>query len=134
MFVWPQASLRIFLTGVVLLSVSMTAVAQSQRSPERFDGLLAIGRTYTADFVFVEKTDWQLSEPVKILPHHAVHIEWIDKKGILPSLLKENRYQLEFKVVAKNVRRAGNSNRWNTTYRCAIKEAFILIPPKAPDF
>ena len=131
---WREASLRIFIASVVLLAFPLTGEAQSRGRVERFEGELEIGRTYTADFIFVEKTGWRLAEPVKILPHHAVRIEWIDKKGILPTLFKENRYEIEFKVVAKNVRRAGNSNRWNTTYSCALREAIILIPPVEPGF
>ncbi|HEX8919911.1 MAG TPA: hypothetical protein VF766_00445 [Pyrinomonadaceae bacterium] len=130
---WLETSFRILAASVVLLASPFIAVAQSERNVERFDGDLAIGKTYTAAFIFVEKTGWRLSEPVKILPHHAVRIEWIDKKGILPSLIKENRYRVEFKVVAKTIRRAGLTNRWNTTYKCALREALILIPPQEPD-
>lgn len=101
---------------------------------ERFEGELLVGKTYTATFIFDETSGWRLTEPIKLLPHHAARIEWIDKKRILSSLIKENRYQLEFKVLARNVRRAGNTNRWNTTYKCVLREALILIPPKESDF
>jgi hypothetical protein len=116
------------MTSVVLLAFPLTADAQSRDKVERFEGELVIGRSYVAAFIFVEKTGWRLAEPVKILPHHAVRIEWIDRKRLLPSLFKENTYQIEFKVVSKNVRRAGNSYRWNTTYRCALREAIPLVP------
>jgi hypothetical protein len=129
---WLKASVKIFLTSTVLLAFPFAADAQIPRKVERFDGSLTIGKTYTADFVFDEHVGWRLSEPVKILPHHAARIEWIDKKGILSSLIKENRYQIEFKVLAKNVRRAGTSNRWNTTYKCAVREALVLIPSIEP--
>lgn len=128
------ASLRIFIASVVLLACFCAAAAQSPRKVERFEGELVIGKTYTADFIFDEQAGWRLSEPIKPLPHHAAGIEWIDKKRILPTLIKENRYQIKFKVLAKSVRRAGNSNRWNTTYKCAVREAVILIPPQEPGF
>jgi hypothetical protein len=126
---WVEASLRILMTSVVLLAFPLTAGAQSLGKVERFEGgELIVGRTYTATFIFVEKSGWRLAEPVKILPHHAIYIEWIDRKRLLPTLFKENRYQIEFKVVSKNVKQAGNTYRWNTTYRCALREAIPLIP------
>lgn len=130
---WLKASLRILMaSAVLLLAFLLTAEAQGERGVERFEGELVVGKTYTADFIFVENTGWRFAERVKILPHHAIYIDWIDKKGILPSLIKENRYRIEFKVVAKNIRRAGNTDRWNTTYKCALKDALILIPTIEP--
>jgi hypothetical protein len=127
-----RASLRIL--SVVLLVFPFVFAAQGGRNVERFEGELEIGKTYTADFVFEEQLGWRLAERVKTWPHHAVRIEWIDKKRILPSLSKENRYRVEFKVLSKSVRRAGNTNRWNTIYRCAVGEALILIPSSEPRF
>jgi hypothetical protein len=98
---------------------------------KRFEGQLEVGKTYTADSYFDENIGWRLSERIKPLPHHAAAIEWIDRKRILPSLIKENRYSIEFKVLTKIVRRVGNSNRWNTTYKCAVRKALILIPPSS---
>lgn len=101
---------------------------------ERFEGTLEIGKTYTAAFVFDEEMGWRLATRIKIPIHHAVGVVWVDKKRILPSLLKENRYRIEFTVLGKSVRQAGNTRRWNTTYKCQLREAFILIPPKAESF
>ena len=106
----------------------------STANVERFAGALEVGKTYTSDFIFDERSGWRLALRIKTPLHHAARIEWIDKKRILPSLIKENRYRLEFKVLAKSVRQAGNSRRWNTTYKCAVSEAFILIPPKEVEF
>jgi hypothetical protein len=108
-------------------------VRGSSGDVERFEGELLIGKTYRAHLVFDERVGWRLSERIKTLPHHAAGIEWVDKKRLLSSLIKENRYSVEFKVVGKSVRRAGNSNRWNTTYKCALREALILIPPSATE-
>jgi hypothetical protein len=107
---------------------------RSSGQVERFEGSLVTGKTYTAELVFDEKGGWQLAERIKMLPHHAARIEWIDKKRILSALIKENRYQIEFTVLEKSVGQAGNTRRWNTTYKCEVREAFILIPPKAQGF
>lgn len=116
---------------VEILEERKPIVLNSAGEVERFEGSLEIGKTYTAAFVFDERIGWRLATPIKIPFHHAVSVLWIDKKGILPSLMKENRYQIEFTVLGKNVRQAGNTRRWNTTYKCRLREAFILIPPKA---
>jgi hypothetical protein len=98
---------------------------------ESFEGHLVEGKTYAADFLYDEDEGWRLSVPLKTLPHHAARIEWVDEKGIMPSLKKEARHRVEFTVLAKTIHRAGRSNRWNMTYRCVLLKARVQSSARA---
>lgn len=122
--------------GRAVVAVSGTLLRQGSGqifAVERFDGIEPAGRPYTglltagecyrAQVLFDPAGGLHLATSPRLPAHHAGRVEWTNRKDI-PKLLRPpldppHRFAV-FRVLSADVQKAGDTLRWNTTYRCRI--------------
>jgi hypothetical protein len=105
----------------------MKAIARDAASAPKeaveFEGTLEKESTYRAEVKRDRGGEWLLVVPVRMLPHHAVRVEWLNLKDY-PALKEpapgSQRKRLVFKVAERETFKVAGQYRWNTTYYCRI--------------
>jgi hypothetical protein len=86
-----------------------------------FGGTLSSGRTYRGMVRADQDFGLSFELPLRILPHHAMRLEWtnLDQFPVLKSLGGRQQQQIVFRVVSDEVRQASEL-RWDRTVRLEI--------------
>jgi len=99
-------------------------LAQHLEPAEPFEGNFEKGSTYKAVVEYRRDIGWWPEVSIRILPHHAVGIEWSNLKNF-PAVIEPGaegqRRLMVFRVDDVAVKRM-TPQRWNTTYHCTILE------------
>lgn len=79
------------------------------------------GITYRGRVTPDETSGLALMSPVRIPPHHAVSLEWVNltEFPLLQRLSERSEKQIIFKVIEDNLKQV-EPNRWNRTFRLKI--------------
>ena len=93
-----------------------------QNTVQAFDGRFEKGRTYRTIVLYKTNVGWWPEIPVRILPHHAVRIEWrnlenfpeMAESGAVPA-----RHLAIFRVEDIEITRV-SPQRWNAIYSCTM--------------
>ncbi len=88
-----------------------------------YAGFLEAGECYRTAVTFAPDGTFRLTDPLRLPAHHAARIEWTNLRD-LPKLMRAATtpptQSVVFRVLSKQVAKAGAQERWNTTYRCRI--------------
>ena len=90
-----------------------------------FEGWLERGKTYRALVALDKDLGWWPVVRLKIPYHHAARIEWLNQKDYRELRLAQRRglrRLIIFEVADIEIYKVAGQRRWNTIYRCRIKE------------